>query len=138
MMGGVGGHAGLFSNAHDLAQLMQLFLRKGEIGGCEYILPEVVDQYTSYQYYPSNRRGAGFDKPVVNGNGGPCSNLASKSSFGHSGFTGTLVWVDPEYDLIYVFLSNRVYPDSENWKIIKMNIRTEIQDIIYKAIQKSN
>ena len=138
MMGGVGGHAGLFSNAHDLAQLMQLFLRKGEIGGCEYFLPEIVDQYTSYQYYPSNRRGAGFDKPVINGNGGPCSNLASKSSYGHSGFTGTLVWADPEYDLIYVFLSNRVYPDAENWKIIKMNIRTEIQDIIYKAIQKSN
>lgn len=137
MLGGVGGHAGLFSNARDLAQLMQLFLNKGTIAGVNYIEPKVVEAYTGYQYYPSNRRGAGFDKPVTSGTGGPCYEACSKSSFGHSGFTGTLVWTDPEYNLTYVFLSNRVYPDAENWKIVKEGIRTEIQRVIYEAIKAS-
>ncbi len=135
MLGGVGGHAGLFSNARDLAQLMQLFLNKGTIAGVNYIEPKVIEDYTSYQYFPSNRRGAGFDKPVTSGTGGPCYDGCSKSSYGHSGFTGTLVWTDPEYKLTYVFLSNRVYPDAENWKIVKMGTRTEIQRVIYEALK---
>lgn len=133
MMGGVGGHAGLFASATDLAQLMQVFLNKGSFGSQNYISPEVVEKYTGCQFCPSNRRGAGFDKPTTNRLGGPASSAVSLSSFGHSGFTGTLAWADPEYNINYVFLSNRVYPDAENWKLVKMNIRTEIQDVIYKA-----
>jgi len=135
MMGGVGGHAGVFSNASDLAQLMQLFLNKGSFGDEVYLQPSVVDSYTACQFCPTNRRGAGFDKPTTNRVGGPASSHVSLSSFGHSGFTGTLAWADPEYNVNYVFLSNRVYPDAENWKIVKMNIRTEIQDVIYQAVK---
>ena len=135
MMGGVGGHAGLFSNASDLAQLMQLFLNKGSFGGESYLKPSVVDAYTACQFCPSNRRGAGFDKPTTNRVGGPASSQVSLSSFGHAGFTGTLAWADPEYKVNFVFLSNRVYPDAENWKIVKLNVRTEIQDVIYQAVK---
>lgn len=135
MMDGVGGHAGLFSNAKDLAEIMQLFLNKGYYGGKQYVKPEVIEKFTKQQFVPNNRRGAGFDKPTTNGKGGPSSNLASNESFGHTGFTGTIVWSDPKYNLTYVFLSNRVYPDAENWKIISMNVRTDIQDLIYRAIQ---
>lgn len=134
MMGGVGGHAGVFSNASDLAQLMQFFLNKGSFGNESYIAPAVVDRYTGCQFCPSNRRGAGFDKPTTNRVGGPASSAVSLSSFGHSGFTGTLAWADPEHKVNYVFLSNRVYTNAENWKIVKMNIRTEIQDVIYDAL----
>lgn len=138
MMGGVGGHAGLFANARDLAAIMQLFLNKGKYGGKEYISPEVIDKYTGCQFCPRNRRGAGFDKPTTDRNGGPTTKLAPLSSFGHSGFTGTLAWADPEYKVNYIFLSNRVYPDAENWKIIKMDIRTEIQRIIYEAVMEAD
>ena len=134
MMGGVGGHAGIFANASDLAQLMQLFLNKGSFGNENYISPAVIDRYTGCQFCPSNRRGAGFDKPTTNRVGGPASSSVSLSSYGHSGFTGTLAWADPENKVNYVFLSNRVYTDAENWKIVKMNIRTEIQDVIYDAL----
>jgi CubicO group peptidase (beta-lactamase class C family) len=134
MMGGVGGHAGLFSNATDLASVMQLFLNGGEYGTVRYIDKSVIDQYTAYQFYPKNRRGAGFDKPTTNGKGGPTCNLVSKKSFGHSGFTGTLTWADPEYGVNFVFLSNRVYPDAENWKIVRRNVRTDIQKVIYEAV----
>ncbi len=113
---------------------MQMLLNKGSYGGVQYIKPEIVDQYTSYQFYPSNRRGAGFDKPVITGEGGTACNLVSKASYGHSGFTGTLAWADPDYKVNFVFLSNRVYPDAENWKIVKMNIRTDIQKVVYEAL----
>lgn len=132
MLGGVGGHAGLFSNATDLASLMQLLLNKGRYGNVTYMDEAVVDEFTKAQF-PGNRRGAGFDRPTASG-GGPCHESASQLSFGHSGFTGTLVWVDPKYNLTYVFLSNRVCPDQDNWKIRDMNIRTEIQRVIYEAI----
>ncbi len=134
MLGGVGGHAGLFSNATDLASLMQLFLNGGVYGGVRYISEQVIAEYTDCQYCETSRRGAGFDKPTRNRQGGPCSNKTSLKSFGHSGFTGTLAWADPERQINYVFLSNRVYPDAENWKIVSMNVRTEIQDVIYDAI----
>lgn len=135
MVGGVGGHAGLFSNAKDLASLMQLFLNRGKAGGVQMIADAVIEEYTDCQYCETNRRGAGFDKPTRNRKGGPCSNKASLKSFGHSGFTGTLAWADPENDINYVFLSNRVYQDAENWKIISLNIRTDIQDAIYDALK---
>ncbi|MBB77715.1 MAG: hypothetical protein CL844_01790 [Crocinitomicaceae bacterium] len=137
MIGGIGGHAGLFSNAGDLASLMQLLLNNGEYADISYINPNVVKRYTECQYCPLNRRGAGFDKPKLDLNGGPTCELVSLSSFGHSGFTGTLVWSDPVNEINYVFLSNRVYPNADNWKIVKMNVRTDIQRVIYKALKGS-
>ncbi len=134
MLGGVGGHAGLFSNANDLSKLMQMFLNNGTYGNVEYIAPEKVEEYTKCQFCPTNRRGAGFDKPTVNFKGGPTCNLVSLSSYGHSGFTGTIAWTDPDKKINYVFLSNRIHPNAENWKLIRMNIRTEIQKVIYEAV----
>ena len=87
------------------------------------------------QFPLTNRRGAGFDKPVKSLNGGPTCSQVSLSSFGHSGFTGTLTWADPEHEIIYVFLSNRVYPNANNWIITKQDIRTDIQDAIYNAVK---
>ena len=135
MMGGVGGHAGIFATATDVAALYQLFLNKGMYGGVQYIQPAVMDEYTKVQF-AGNRRGAGFDKPKTDGTGGTCTSLASLSSYGHSGFTGTLAWADPVSEINFVFLSNRVYPDAENWKIVKMNTRTDIQRVIYEAVSK--
>lgn len=135
MTNGVGGHAGLFSNATDVAGFMQMLLNKGEYGGKRYLSKEVVEEYTGCQYCPRNRRGAGFDKPVVSGTGGPTTEAVSKSSYGHTGFTGTMAWADPEYNINFVFLSNRTYPDAENWKITRMNIRTEIQKVIYEVLK---
>ncbi len=138
MMGGVGGHAGLFSNANDLAKLMQMYLNYGEYAGKRYIDSTVLAEYTKCQFCAENgnRRGAGFDKPVRDGEGGPTCNCVSYLSFGHSGFTGTLVWVDPEEEIVYVFLSNRIYPTAENKKLLHLNIRTNIQEVIYDALNK--
>ncbi len=132
-LGGVGGHAGLFSNALDLGQLMYSLINNGEYGGVQYVKPEIIKAFTKCQYCPTNRRGAGFDKPVRSLNGGPTCSQVSLSSFGHSGFTGTYTWADPEHDIVYVFLSNRSYPNDQNWKIVKQNIRTRIQDVIYNV-----
>ena len=136
MLGGVGGHAGLFSNAYDLAVLMQLFLNKGTYAGKEYLKPSTVEQFTKQQY-SNNRRGAGFDRPKTEG-GGTCDKSCSQKSYGHSGFTGTLAWADPANEVIVVFLSNRVYPDAQNWKIVKMNTRTDIQHEINRLLHKFN
>ncbi|MDX1652499.1 MAG: glycoside hydrolase family 3 N-terminal domain-containing protein [Brumimicrobium sp.] len=135
MMNGVGGHAGIFSNAEDLAVLMQMLLNKGVYGGERYLSEDVIKEYTRCQFCPDNRRGAGFDKPVPDKSGGPTCEQVSLSSFGHTGFTGTQVWADPQYGINYVFLSNRVYPSSENWKIVQMNIRTDIQEAIYQLFE---
>jgi beta-glucosidase-like glycosyl hydrolase/CubicO group peptidase (beta-lactamase class C family) len=132
-LGGVGGHAGLFSNALDLGQLMYSLINNGEYGGVQYVKPNIIKEFTKCQYCPTNRRGAGFDKPVRSLNGGPTCSQVSLSSFGHSGFTGTYTWADPEHDIVYVFLSNRSYPNDQNWKIVKQNIRTRIQDVIYNV-----
>lgn len=134
MLGGVGGHAGLFSNATELAAIMQLFLNKGYYGGVQLINPQVIAEYTRAQF-KGNRRGAGFDKPVLGSGGGTCDESASFESFGHSGFTGTLAWDDPKNGLNYVFLSNRVYPSAENKKLISMGTRTEIQKILNEALK---
>ena len=135
MTNGIGGHAGLFSNATDLAGFMQMLLNDGEYGGLNYLSKATIEEFTRCQFCPKNRRGAGFDKPVNTGTGGPATDAVSKSSFGHSGFTGTLAWADPEHNINYVFLSNRVYPSAENWKLVKMDIRTEIQRVIYEALE---
>ena len=132
MLGGVGGHAGVFSNTTDLASIMQLFLNHGDYAGQKLFTQELIKDYTRKQY-DKNRRGAGFDRPREKG-GGTCDVLASQSSFGHSGFTGALAWADPEHDIIFVFLSNRVHPNQENWKIRDMNIRTDIQHVVYQAL----
>ncbi len=136
MMGGVGGHAGVFSNAEDLAMMMYMFMKEGEFNGRQYITPEVINEYITCHYCgEGNRRGVGFDKPPIHGGDGPCAKSASLKSFGHSGFTGTLAWADPSEDLVYVFLSNRVYPNAENNKLLKMNIRTNIHQVVYDAIK---
>ena len=141
LLGGVGGHAGLFSNANDLAVIMQMYLNKGVYGGDTIIDKKTIEKYTSSPYYNSNdnRRGIAFDKPVRNGAGGPtCFGCASIKSFGHSGFTGNLTWADPESGILYVFLSNRVYPNAENHKLISMNIRTEVMNVVAKACNYSS
>ncbi|MCD4788388.1 MAG: serine hydrolase, partial [Bacteroidales bacterium] len=139
MLGGVSGHAGLFSNANDLAVIMQMLLQNGEYGGKRYINSNTVAEFTKRQFpLNDNRRGIGFDKPNTDDwENGPTCESVSIHSYGHSGFTGTYAWVDPEYDLVYIFLSNRIHPTSSNTKLLKMNTRTEIQQVIYDAILKS-
>ncbi len=139
MQGGVGGHAGLFSNANDLAKIMQMFLEEGKYGGERYLSKKVVREFVACQFCDKlNRRGAGFDKPVLeNQEGGPtCNDCVSLRSFGHSGFTGTLAWADPETQIIYVFLSNRTYPYSDNKKLLEMNVRTEIMQVIFDSFDE--
>ncbi len=136
MLGGVAGHAGLFSNANDLAKLMQMYLQNGEYGGVRYFNPETIKLFTSSPYLPKNRRAIGFDKPEADKRvKGPTCDEASPESYGHSGFTGTYTWVDPKSNLVYIFLSNRIYPTAENKKLITMNTRTKIHKIIYDAIE---
>lgn len=134
MTGGVGGHAGLFSNANDLAKLMQMYLQGGYYGGKRYLKESTLKEYTKCEFCKEdNRRGIGFDKPQIDGPG-PACDCVSKLSFGHTGFTGTIAWVDPEENIIYIFLSNRVYPDAENKKLITTSVRTNIQEEIYSSL----
>jgi CubicO group peptidase (beta-lactamase class C family) len=133
MMGGVAGHAGLFANALDLATLMQMNLQQGDYGDHRFFNTDVVSQFAT-RPYQGNRRGLGWDMTDPEGLGAT-SPLASLSTFGHTGFTGTCAWVDPENKLVYVFLSNRVNPDEANTKLTTYNIRTRIHDVIYKSLQ---
>jgi beta-N-acetylhexosaminidase len=133
MHGGIAGHAGLFGGANDMAKLGQMWLRKGSYGGQQFFKPETFDLFTAKQYADS-RRGLGWDKPVPSDPAGPTSIFASPQTFGHTGFTGTCIWVDPQFDLVYIFLSNRVYPEMTNNKILNANIRPRIQDVIYQSI----
>ncbi len=134
MHGGVGGHAGLFGTAIDLAKVGQLWLNQGNYGGLHYFKPETVSLFTAKQYQNS-RRGLGWDKrDFTNDAINPTSRYSSANTFGHTGFTGTCIWVDPDYELIYVFLSNRVHPDMTNNKLLNMNIRTRIHDVLYESI----
>ena len=136
MMGGVAGHAGLFSNAHDLAVIMQMLLDEGVYGGVRYLKPETVRYFTTAPFAASNdnRRGIGFDKLPI-GKKGACtaSKSGSMQGFGHTGFTGTFVWADPANKSVIVFLSNRVYPDAEPNKLVKTGIRSVLHDILYEA-----
>ena len=134
MQNGVGGHAGLFSNTNDIAKLMQMYLQHGYYGGKQFLKAKTIDTFnTCYFCEQENRRGVGFDKPQLEEEGPTCGCI-SMTSFGHSGFTGTYAWADPEEEIIYVFLSNRTFPDSKNNRLLKENIRTEIQRLIYEAI----
>ena len=134
MYGGVAGHAGLFGKANDLAVMMQLMLNGGKYADLAFIDEETVHEFTKRQSTQS-RRGWGWDKPEPEkGKGGSAGNLAPKSTFGHTGFTGTCVWADPENDLIYIFLSNRVHPYAENNILLKDGVRQEIHDVIYQAM----
>ena len=132
MMGGVAGHAGLFSNAHDIGKLGQMLLQKGYYGGYQYLKPETVELFTGKQFETS-RRGLGWDRPIESDWASPTSLFTSARTFGHTGFTGTCIWIDPAFDLVYVFLSNRVFPDRSP-KLISTNIRSRIQDVIYQSI----
>lgn len=134
MQGGVGGHAGLFSNATEVGIIMQLFLNKGKYGNEKFFASETFDLFNRCLYCEKgNRSGVGFDKPQLSGRGSTCG-CVPKSSFGHAGFTGTYAWADPENELIYVFLSNRTYPTMNNNLLSKHDIRTRIQQYIYDSI----
>ena len=135
MLGGVGGHAGVFANANDVGKIMQLYLQKGFYGGKRYLKSETINKFN--QRYFSNekvRRGLGFDKPQLDPEVKATCGCVSEESFGHSGFTGTYAWADPISGLVYVFLSNRVYPDMENRGLIERNMRTKIQQVLQDAI----
>jgi len=134
LMGGVAGHAGLFGSANDIAILYQMMLNRGSYGGVQYIKPETVDLFTSKQSAVS-RRGLGFDRWDPDTSKHYPSKMASPQAYGHTGFTGTCVWVDPTYNLVYVFLSNRVNPVVSN-KLSILNIRPRIMDVVYDAISK--
>lgn len=134
MQDGVAGHAGLFSNALDVAKIMQMYLQKGNYGGKQYFSAKTFDTFnTCYDCKEGNRRGLGFDKPQIEKSGPTCG-CVSKSSFGHTGFTGTMAWADPETGIVYVFLSNRTYPEATENKLSKGNIREDIQKAIQDAI----
>lgn len=136
MYGGVAGHAGLFGNAFDLAALFQMLLNNGEYNGKRLLDSATVKLFTSRQNKTS-RRGLGFDKPEPDvAKPSPCYDGVPSAAFGHTGFTGTCVWADPKNNLVYVFLSNRVFPNADNNLLVKMNIRTELQELIYSTFDK--
>jgi len=136
LLGGIGGHAGLFANANAVAKFMQMYINQGKYGDVQFLKPTTIDKFnTCYFCEDDVRRGVGFDKPQLDEIGPTCGCL-SMTSFGHSGFTGTYAWADPEKDIVYVFLSNRIHPDIGNIKLITENIRTEIQQVIYDNILK--
>ncbi len=139
MLNGISSNAGLFGNAHDLGKLLQLFLHKGTYAGRQYLKASTVEEFTRCQFCEEgNRRGLGFDKPLIeyDAKAAYIAKSASPESFGHSGFTGTLYWVDPEADLIIVFLSNRVYPTRASRKLYSLNIRPSLHEAVYEAIRK--
>ncbi|MDC6389791.1 glycoside hydrolase family 3 N-terminal domain-containing protein [Maribacter sp. PR1] len=134
MQGGVGGHAGLFSNANDIAKIMQMYLQNGYYGGTKFFESRTVKKFNTCYFCNKNvRRGVGFDKPQLE-HSGPTCGCVSRKSFGHSGFTGTYTWADPEEEIVYVFLSNRTYPTASNTLLVKSGLRTRIQQAIYDSI----
>ena len=137
MMGGVSANAGLFANANDLGKLMQMYLDGGAYGGQRYISEATIQEFTRYQFPENdNRRGLGFDKPdLKRSEDGNAALSASDDSFGHSGFTGTFTWADPKYNLVYVFLANRVAPTRDNKRLYELNTRTKIQQVLYDALE---
>ncbi len=136
MLNGLSGHAGLFGTANDLMKVMEMYRQRGSYGGQQFVTPETVFEFTRYQFPEiGNRRGIGFEKPTFRySSNAPRS--ASPGSFGHSGFTGTFVWVDPALGLTYVFLSNRVYPTRENGKISTLSTRTNVMEVLYRAVRR--
>ena len=141
MMGGVSGNAGLFGTGNDLAKIMQMYLQYGYYGGHQFIDSATIKEFTAIQYPKNdNRRGLGFDKPYIQNYRNTLKNAypavsASQSSFGHSGYTGTFAWADPAHQLLFIFLSNRVYPTRNNSLIYTLNVRPAIDQVIYDAIR---
>ncbi len=137
MEGGVGGHAGIFSNAMDVAKIMQMYIQKGNYGNQQYFSEKTFNDFNTCHFCAEgNRRGLGFDKPQLSG-GGPTCGCAPMTSFGHTGFTGTMAWADLENELVYIFLSNRTFPGTNPVNTLsKENIREDIQKVIYDAIVK--
>ena len=134
MQAGVGGHAGLFSNSNDIAKIMQMYLQNGYYGGTKFFDSRTVKKFNTCYFCDMNvRRGVGFDKPQLE-HSGPTCGCVSRKSFGHSGFTGTYTWADPEEEIVYVFLSNRTYPSASNTLLVKSGLRTRIQQVIYDSI----
>ena len=133
VLDGVSGNAGLFSNANDLAKLLQMYLNDGEYGGKKYVSPRTARLFTQTKS-PNSRRGLAFDKPDKNHETGSTSEQAPASTYGHTGFTGTCFWIDPDNRLIYIFLSNRVHPSRTHTQLMKRNIRPRIHDIIYQSL----
>ncbi len=140
LMGGISGNAGLFGRAIDVYKMMQLYQNYGVLDNKRYLDESTVLEFTRVQYPDNeNRRGLGFDKPLLNNTDLPLSDaypapLSSPESFGHSGFTGTFVWADPKYQLVYIFLSNRVYPSRDHRNLYELNIRTSVQQVFYQAL----
>ena len=136
MLGGISGHAGLFSNANDLAKLCQLWLNNGTYGDVTLFSKNTILTFTKAPFHDNdNRRALGFDKPLTEYNpDGPTCEAASQESYGHFGFTGAYIWIDPKYNCFMVFLTNRTYPSSSNNKLANLNIRTQIQAFFYQAI----
>lgn len=138
MMLGVSGNAGLFSNSMDLAKVYQMLLNDGKYGTTQYLKAETVKEFTSVQFPENdNRRGLGFDKPLLEYNEriSSVAKDASPESYGHTGYTGTLVWADPANDLLFIFLSNRVYPNRNNSKIYSLNVRPNIHNLVYELLR---
>lgn len=138
MMQGVSGHAGLFANANDLAKLMQMYLDMGAYGGRRYIQEETLREFSRTQFPENNnRRAIGFDKPNLQYQGvnNNTAEGAGPNSFGHTGFTGTFAWMDPDSGLLYIFLSNRVNPTRANTRLYQLNTRTQIQQVMYEALK---
>lgn len=134
MMGGVSGNAGLFGTSNDVAKMMQMYLQKGYYGGRSYFKPESFDKFNQRYFEDKGvRRGLGFDKPQLDDSMATCGCISFKS-FGHSGYTGTYAFADPETEIVYIFLSNRVYPTRENNKLGEADIRTVVQKLIQEAI----
>ena len=136
-MGGIAGHAGLFSNASDLAKLYLMLLNNGVWEGQQYLQAATINKFTAYNT-TNSRRGLGFDKPEKNNatSKDPYPSLSpSPATFGHTGFTGTCVWADPETGILFVFLANRVYPTRDNKAFSSLNLRPKIQEAIYTALK---
>ncbi len=135
MLDGISGHAGLFSDAKDLATMMQLFTNMGYYGGKQYLNPSTIHTFTT-RHSDDTRRGIGFDmKELDNNRTLNLSDLASEQTYGHLGFTGTATWTDPAHNLVFVFLSNRTYPNMHNNKLGKMDFRPRVQSVVYNAIE---
>ena len=140
-MGGISGNAGLFATAEDLARLMQLYMNYGVYAGKRYLSEATVKEFAQVQYPENeNRRGLGFDKPYIDNQENKLKDAypavsASPESFGHSGYTGTFAWADPENDLLFIFFSNRVYPTRENSGLFDLNIRPALHQVLYDSLK---
>ena len=144
LMGGISGNAGLFGSALDLAKMMQMYANYGYYNYKQYISKSTLKEFTKIQFPENNnRRGLGFDKPLIGNDTLPINKAypapeVSAESFGHSGFTGTFVWADPKHDLVFIFLSNRVYPNRNHRNIYNLNVRPKVQQVFYQAIREKN